>query len=318
MKDVTIFGMTMAGLSYSNGVENKYLYNPESLGFSEPLDFRGSSKNKADRRSAVFRDGKELQNDNLGATDLDWYDYGARYYDPAITRWMTPDPKSEVSRRWNPYRYAYDNPLRFIDSDGMLEDDYKLKKDGTIEFVKSTQSTTDELYTTNSDGSIDKTNYISVTKGSFKNKIDVEPLSETGGGCTRKKVIGKGEGYKMKTKDAAKVFKFASDNLSIEFGLIETKKSGSFVLTNHTVDQVRASSTAKKLDKKGYTITEITHNHPYNGDPSFADKNNAKNFPTSKRQIIGYNVYQPGRKQIVVYNGKRILFRWNSSWYFGN
>ncbi len=62
-------GMTMAGLSYSNGVENKYLYNPESLGFSEPLDFRGSlpatatshawqagSNNYADHRSAVFRD----------------------------------------------------------------------------------------------------------------------------------------------------------------------------------------------------------------------------------------------------------------------
>ena len=60
--------------------------------------------------------GKEDQTPDFGTS---YTDFGARQYSPAIRRWMTPDPLSEKYYGVSPYAFCNDNPVNFVDPDGM-------------------------------------------------------------------------------------------------------------------------------------------------------------------------------------------------------
>ena len=55
--------------------------------------------------------GKEIQDEMLGSVNLDWYDYGKRFYDPALGRFTTHDPLAEDYFSLSPYGYCAGNPI---------------------------------------------------------------------------------------------------------------------------------------------------------------------------------------------------------------
>lgn len=64
--------------------------------------------------------GKELDDDGTGmGGGGNTYDYGFRIYNPQIAKFLSVDPLTKNYPWYTPYQFAGDNPIRFIDLDGL-------------------------------------------------------------------------------------------------------------------------------------------------------------------------------------------------------
>jgi RHS repeat-associated protein len=101
------FGLTFDHYQRENSVNNQFQYN-----------------------------GKELQDE----LSVGWIDYGARMFLPDIGRWSAVDREAERTYNWTPYRYAYDNPSRFFDTDGMTEEERQKAVEWARQYIADHQS----------------------------------------------------------------------------------------------------------------------------------------------------------------------------------
>lgn len=99
---------------YPFGLKHKHYNNVVNLGNANDL-------------AQNYKFGGKEYDESLG---INTYDFGARNYDPALGRWMNIDPLAEQMRRHSPYNYAFDNPIYFIDPDGMKSEDWYQDEDG--------------------------------------------------------------------------------------------------------------------------------------------------------------------------------------------
>lgn len=88
-------------------VSQHLVYIPFGATFVEEYSF-----STAEAAQAYLFNGKELDR----KTGL--YYYGARYYDPQSSIWLSVDPMMEKYPGWSPYNYTLHNPVRLVDPDG--------------------------------------------------------------------------------------------------------------------------------------------------------------------------------------------------------
>ena len=106
--------------------------------------------------------GKELDQE----TGL--YYYGARYYDPRTSIFISVDPLAEKAPFASPYRYGFNNPLRYIDPNGMFEDEASAQQYQEDNNIQGTISQgTDGLWSIN-----DTENGVSYFKDRSLDKFD--------------------------------------------------------------------------------------------------------------------------------------------------
>ena len=70
------------------------------------------------RNATTFGNTPYLFNAKEFDEETGMYYYGARYYEPRLSLWMSVDPLQEKYPNISTYCYAANNPIKFIDSDG--------------------------------------------------------------------------------------------------------------------------------------------------------------------------------------------------------
>ena len=118
------------GDSPTNAEQFQYFYHPDHLGSTsyitdasgevyQHLEYFAFGETFVEEHSNTHRtpylfNGKELDEE----TGL--YYYGARYYDPQTSIFMSVDPAALKMPGWSPYNYTFNNPIKLTDPDGRI------------------------------------------------------------------------------------------------------------------------------------------------------------------------------------------------------
>ncbi|MDR6488479.1 RHS repeat-associated protein [Chryseobacterium vietnamense] len=245
------FAKNNAGMLESIDTNNYYPFGLNHIGGSSYSNF-GSYYN-------YKYNGKELQ-------ETGFYDYGARMYMADIGRWGVIDPLAETSRRFSPYNYALNNPIRFIDPDGrQAEDKIKIFNNGNIERTKDNNA-----YDTITNEDESKSIQIARTNVSESNPTGD---SQIGDAMTENIVTQGHDGeagssrytyLQIQNYDVAtQFFEFAASNTKVEFGQDRLGFSDGFntniITTNHTANS--SSSITKTIGYVNVSLPGSSSSH---------------------------------------------------------
>ncbi|MCR5192293.1 MAG: hypothetical protein K6D59_03215 [Bacteroidales bacterium] len=239
--------------------------------------------------------------------------FGARYYDSDLSGlFLSVDPMADKYPSLSPYAYCAWNPVKLVDPDGC--DEWEINQQGrVVNRIETNKHDAFFIVDENGNRMMDD-NYIIKYKSI---KFEYGTVSE----FPQNKYFLPPSGFEIKNNSSgSELFKFLADNTTVEFGLVTTKETGSYVMTNHKENAVDATGFAMNLDKKGTTIISISHNHPqgcppsgFNSNDTHGDRYSAQRLFSSNGNRVNYFVYSKQTQQFTMYDGEKIYNNFNFS-----
>ena len=207
--------------------------------------------------------GQEKDDEITGSTGSHYTATFWEYDTRTGRRWnLDPEPTIGISD----YACFGDNPILYIDPLGNLKDNYSVDVQGNVKLEEKTDDKVDVLYTKESWDSGKKDNSITVDKG-------ILGSSKTNTKTAINKKTYTFDQYETKGDDKSKdLFEFVAKNTSVEWSLTGVGKEaeGKNILTTSHLEG--SDIGGGYLLAYGYSIRSHVHSHPYNKNPSPADK----------------------------------------------
>ena len=228
------------------------------------------------------------------------YYYGARYYEPRLSLWMSVDPIANLKNWISPYAYTKDNPLRYIDPDG--QDEWEINKQGKIvKHIKTDKH--DAFYIVNYRGKRIRGKSISFTYGTVE--------KATGQKNDRGLLY---DVYQVRgDKQGTSLFEYFSKNTSVEWSQMQTgfkgKRGLNYITTSHqhSTETGMADLFDKQL-KNGYTLRSNVHSHPENTPYPSGLNGGSGDIPYAQwitdesKQNPSFKIYLPGKGTYVKFS----------------
>lgn len=227
------------------------------------------------------------------------YYYGARYYEPKLSLWMSVDPSAEEKPWLTIYCYTRNNPIILVDPDG--RDEWEINSKGDI--VKQIKTDKhDAFFFVSKAGKRVKGKSLSFEYGT----IEKASGQKTDGG-TRYDV------YQVRgDKHAKQLFESFAKNTSVEWSIMQTGTEGAKGLNYLTTSHCEKSESGmvdlfNKQLKNGYTLRAFYHSHPSNVlIPSniggkYGDIPIAKKMTEISNQSITFGIYGPKSGEYVTF-----------------
>ncbi|KXB47514.1 RHS repeat-associated core domain protein [Bacteroidales bacterium KA00344] len=206
------------------------------------------------------------------------YYYGARYYEPRLSLWMSCDPLEEKYPNISSYDYCMNNPVKFIDPDGkelklagnrqqrikiltylqkLTNDKLGVRQDGTVIIMKTGVRNTNKKLTTGT-GLIsnivksDKQMTIEIGKiGSTNYETDVNSTNATNGKGTNVKVNFDISANPLIPTKNPKTGNVSDQNRPNEIGLAHEMIHGERSMKGKAIDySIKSSYTYKDVNGK--------------------------------------------------------------------